>query len=59
MQNFWLKGIHSPFWILTSRDKKKGKKPKSSHPPHEKFGILDGTKHTHKNFSILYFIIPK
>jgi hypothetical protein len=39
------------------------KKPKSqeknSHPPHEKFDILDETKHTHENFSILHFIIPK
>jgi hypothetical protein len=58
MQNFWQKGIHSPFWILASRGKK-AKKLKSPHPPHEKFGILDRTKHTHKNFSILYFIIPK
>jgi hypothetical protein len=23
MQNFWLKSIHSPFWILASREKKK------------------------------------
>jgi hypothetical protein len=38
---------------------KKVKKPKSSHPSHEKFGILDGIKHTHENFGILYFIIPK
>jgi hypothetical protein len=50
------KNIHSPFWILASRDKKK---PKSPHPPHEKFSILDGTKHTNKNFDILHFIIPK
>jgi hypothetical protein len=57
IQNFWQKGIHSLFWILASRGKKK--KPKSSHPSHEKFGILDGTKHTHENFGILYFIIPK
>jgi hypothetical protein len=35
------------------------KRPKSPHPPHEKFGILDGTKHTHENFGILHFIIPK
>jgi hypothetical protein len=56
MQNFWQKGIHSPFWILSSRGQKK---PKSPHPPHEKFGNLDGTKHTHENFDILYFIIPK
>jgi hypothetical protein len=60
MQNFWQKGIHSPFWILASRgQKKKAKKPKSSHSPHEKFGILDGTKHTHENFGILHFIILK
>jgi hypothetical protein len=38
---------------------KKAKKLKSSHSPHEKFGILDVTKHTHENFGILYFIIPK
>jgi hypothetical protein len=31
------------------------KKPKSPHPPHKKFGILDETKHTHENFSILHF----
>jgi hypothetical protein len=55
MQNFWQKCIHSLFWILASRDKK-AKKP---HLPHEKFGILDGTKHTHENFGILHFIIPK
>jgi hypothetical protein len=59
MQNFWQKGIYSPFWILASRGKKKAKKLKSSHPPYEKFGILDETKHTHKNFGILHFIIPK
>jgi hypothetical protein len=51
MQNFWQKGIHSPFWILTSRDKKKrAKKLKSPYPSREKFGISDGTKHTHKIF---------
>jgi hypothetical protein len=59
MQIFWQKGIHSLFWILALRGPKKAKKPKSSHPSHEKFSILDGTKHTHKNFGILYFIIPK
>jgi hypothetical protein len=58
MQNFWQKGIYSPFWILVSKGKKK-KKPKNSHPLHEKFGILGGTKHNHENFGILYFIIPK
>jgi hypothetical protein len=42
---------------LASRGKKKN--PKSPHPPHEKFDILDETKHTHKNFGILYFINPK
>jgi hypothetical protein len=57
MQNFWEKCIYSLFWILASRGKKK-KKPKSSHPPYEKFDILDGTKHTHENFGILHFIIP-
>jgi hypothetical protein len=38
---------------------KKAKKLKSHHPRHEKFGILDGTKHTHENFSILHFSILK
>jgi hypothetical protein len=37
---------------------KKAKKPKSSYPPHEKFGILDELN-THENFDILHFIIPK
>jgi hypothetical protein len=41
------------------RAKKKAKKLKSSHPPYEKFSILDETKHTHENFDILHFIIPK
>jgi hypothetical protein len=58
MQNFWQKDIHSSFSILASRGKK-SQKPKNSHPPHEKFSILDGTKHTHDNFGILHFIIPK
>jgi hypothetical protein len=57
MQNFWQKGIHSPFWILAARGQKK--EPKSPYSPHEKFGILDETKHNHENFGILYFIIPK
>jgi hypothetical protein len=36
----------------------RGKKnPKNPHPSHEKFGILDGTKHTYENFGILHFII--
>jgi hypothetical protein len=35
------------------------KKLKSPHPPYEKFGMLDGTKHTYENFGILHFIIPK
>jgi hypothetical protein len=38
---------------------KEAKKSKNPHPPHKKFGILDGTKHTHENFDILHFIIPK
>jgi hypothetical protein len=41
------------------RQKKKAKKPKSSHPTYKKFGILNETKHTHENFGILHFIIPK
>jgi hypothetical protein len=53
------KNIHSPFWNLASRGKKKAKKAKSFHPPYEKFGILDETKHIYENFGILYFIIPK
>jgi hypothetical protein len=51
-----------PFSILDfglKRPKKKAKKPKSSHPPNEKFGILHGTKYTHENFGILHFIVPK
>jgi hypothetical protein len=49
-----------PFSILDFGLKKpKKKKPKSPHPPQEKFGILDETKHTHENFGILYFIVPK
>jgi hypothetical protein len=58
MQNFWQKDIYSPFWFLVTRSQKI-KKPKSSHPPHEKFSILDVTKHTHENFGILHFIILK
>jgi hypothetical protein len=49
--------LHLKFWPQEA--KKQNKKPKSPYPPHKKFGILDGTKHTHKNFCILYFIIPK
>jgi hypothetical protein len=55
-------GKKYPFFILDfglKRPKKKVKKQKSPHPPHEKFGILDGTKHTHENFGILHFIISK
>jgi hypothetical protein len=50
-----------PFSILDFglKRKKKPKELKSHHPPYEKFGILDGTKHTHENFSILHIIIPK
>jgi hypothetical protein len=57
MQNFLAKRY--PFSILDFGLKWQKKKPKSPHPHHEKFGILNGTKHIHKNFSILYFIIPK
>jgi hypothetical protein len=48
MQNFWQKKVsilHFRFW--PQKAKKKAKKLKSPHPRHEKFGILDGTKHTH------------
>jgi hypothetical protein len=50
-----------PFFILDFglKRQKKPKKQKIPHPPHEKFSILDGTKHNHKNFDILHFIIPK
>jgi hypothetical protein len=48
-----------PFSILDFGLKRQKKSQKAPHPPHEKFGILDEIKHTHKNFSILYFIIPK
>jgi hypothetical protein len=50
-----------PFSILDFglKRSKKSQKTKSSHPPHEKFSILDETKHTHENFGILHFIIPK
>jgi hypothetical protein len=50
-----------PFSILDFglKRSKKAKKLKSPHPPYEKFDILDGTKHTHENFGILYFIVPK
>jgi hypothetical protein len=47
-----------PFSILDFGLKRQ-KKPKSPHPPHEKFDILNGTKHTHENFGILHFIISK
>jgi hypothetical protein len=33
MQTFWQKGIHSPFWILASRGKKKKKAKKPSPTP--------------------------
>jgi hypothetical protein len=39
------------------RSKKKSQKTLTH--PHEKFDILDETKHIHKNFGILHFIIPK
>jgi hypothetical protein len=47
------------FSILDFGFKRQKKKSKNPHPPYEKFGILDETKHIHKNFDILYFIIPK
>jgi hypothetical protein len=49
--------LHFGFWPQEA--KKKTKMPKYSHPPHEKFGILDGTKHIYENFGILRFIILK
>jgi hypothetical protein len=48
-----------PFSILDFGLKKPKKKAKKPPPTHEKFGILDGTKHTHENFGILHFIITK
>jgi hypothetical protein len=57
---FFLKKVsilHFGFW---HQEKKKAKKKtKSPHPQYEKFGILDGTKHTYKIFDILDFIILK
>jgi hypothetical protein len=44
-----------PFSILDFEEKK----AKNPRPPYEKFSILDGTKHTHENFGILHFIVPK
>jgi hypothetical protein len=41
------------------RSKKSQKAKKKLSPTHEKFSILDETKYTHKNFSILHFIVPK
>jgi hypothetical protein len=48
--------LYFGFW---SQEAKRTKKPKNSYPHYEKFGILDETKRTHKNFGILHFIIPK
>jgi hypothetical protein len=51
-----------PFFILDfglKRPKKKAKRLKSPHSPHEKFSVLDGTKHTYENFDILHFIVLK
>jgi hypothetical protein len=48
-----------PFSILDFGLKRQKKNPKSPHLSHEKFGILDRTKHTYKNFGILHFIISK
>jgi hypothetical protein len=58
MQIFWQKVsfLYFGFW---PQETKKAKKLKSPHPHHGKFGILDGTKHTHENFGILHFIISK
>jgi hypothetical protein len=48
--------LYFGFWL---RETNKNKKIKSPHQPHENFDILNGIKHTHKNFSILHFIILK
>jgi hypothetical protein len=32
VQNFWQKGIYSPFWILASRGKKKKNQKALTHP---------------------------
>jgi hypothetical protein len=54
---------HAKFLAFSILDfslkRQKTKKPKSPHPSQENFGILNGTKHTHENFGILYFIVPK
>jgi hypothetical protein len=47
-----------PFSILDF-GLKRPKSQKALTHPIKKFDILDGTKHTHENFSILHFIIPK
>jgi hypothetical protein len=59
MQKFLQKVSILYFGFWSQEVKKKARKPKSSRPPYEKFGILDRTKHTHENFSILHFIVPK
>jgi hypothetical protein len=46
IQKFW----HSELWP---------QEPKRAASCMENFGILDGPKHTHENFGILHFIIPK
>jgi len=50
-------------WLFSILDfglkkkKKSPKKPQEGHNEENKFSILDGTKHNHENFAILYFII--
>jgi len=48
-------------WLFSFLDFGAKKPKKASRGPHEgnKFCILDGIKHSPKNFSILYFIILK
>jgi hypothetical protein len=56
MQNFWKKVfiLHFGFW---SQEAKKKSQKALTHPM-KNLAFLDGTKHTHKNFGILYFFIP-
>jgi hypothetical protein len=48
-----------PFSILDFILKRQKKTQKALTHPHETFSILDETKHIHKNFGILHFILPK
>jgi hypothetical protein len=57
MQNYFCQNVLILYYGFWPPEGKKTK-TKSPHPSHEKFSILDGTKHIHKNFDILHFIVP-